>query len=258
MERGDCMKTVAFSNQKGGVGKTTSAAALAAGLANRGYKVIAVDLDPQCNFCLSSGVDMLSVGRTLYDVFKGEAVTDDAIVPGLGYSIIPGGLALAAADMEFTKTGREYMLSEALEAVSNRFDFAVIDTPPTLGILTTNALTASDGVIIPLTADVYSLQGLNQLDGLINSVKKYSNRGLQIYGLLLTKYNERQNVSKALRDQIESAAIQLETKVFSTAIRESVAVREAQLLHSDFLKEAPNANAAIDYEAFIDEFIGGM
>lgn len=251
------MKTVVFSNQKGGVGKTTSAAALAAGLSSRGYKVVAVDLDPQCNFCLSSGVDMLSIGHTLYDVFKGDAQVDDVIVPGLGYDIIPGGLALAAADMEFTQTGREYMLSEALEAVSDRFDFAVIDTPPTLGILTINALTAADGVIIPLTADVYALQGLNQLNGLIHSVKKYSNKGLKIFGLLLTKYNERQNVTKALRDQVEAAAAQLGTKVFETAIRESVAVREAQLLHSDFLKEAPNANAAVDYEAFINEFIGG-
>lgn len=251
------MKTVVFSNQKGGVGKTTSAAALAAGLSSRGYKVVAVDLDPQCNFCLSSGVDMLTVKHTLYDVFKGDAQVDDVIVPGLGYDIIPGGLALAAADMEFTQTGREYMLSEALEAVSDRYEFAVIDTPPTLGILTINALTAADGVIIPLTADVYALQGLNQLNGLIHSVKKYSNKGLQIYGLLLTKYNERQNVTKALRDQVEAAAGQLGTKLFKTAIRESVAVREAQLLHSDFLKEAPNANAAIDYEAFITEFVEG-
>ena len=251
------MKTVVFSNQKGGVGKTTSAAALAAGLSSRGYKVVAVDLDPQCNFCLSSGVDMLTVKHSLYDVFKGDAQIDDVIVPGLGYDIIPGGLALAAADMEFTQTGREYMLSEALEAVSDRYEFAVIDTPPTLGILTINALTAADGVIIPLTADVYALQGLNQLNGLIHSVKKYSNKGLKIFGLLLTKYNERQNVTKALRDQVEAAAGQLGTKLFKTAIRESVAVRESQLLHSDFLKEAPNANAAIDYEAFITEFIGG-
>ena len=251
------MKTVVFSNQKGGVGKTTSAAALAAGLSSRGYKVVAVDLDPQCNFCLSSGVDMLTVKHTLYDVFKGDAQVDDVIVPGLGYDIIPGGLALAAADMEFTQTGGEYMLSEALEAVSDRYEFAVIDTPPTLGILTINALTAADGVIIPLTADVYALQGLNQLNGLIHSVKKYSNKGLKIFGLLLTKYNERQNVTKALRDQVEAAAGQLGTKLFKTAIRESVAVRESQLLHSDFLKEAPNANAAIDYEAFITEFIGG-
>ena len=251
------MKTVVFSNQKGGVGKTTSAAALAAGLKSRGHRVVAVDLDPQCNLCLSSGVDMLTVSKTMYDVFKGTATVNDVIVPGLGYDIIPGGLTLAAADMDFTQAGREYMLSEALEGVSERFDYAVVDTPPTLGILTTNALTAADGVIIPLTADVYALQGLTQLNGLIRNVRKYCNRDLKIYGLLLTKYNDRQNVSKALRDQVEAAAAQLETKVYRATIRESVAVREAQLLHSDFLKEAPNANAAVDYQAFIAEFLEG-
>ena len=112
-------------------------------------------------------------------------------------------------------------------------------------------------MIVPLTADVYALQGLTQLNGLIHNVRKYCNRGLKIFGLLLTKYNDRQNVSKALRDQISAAAAQLETKVFRTTIRESVAVREAQLLHNDFLKEAPNANAAVDYEAFISEFLEG-
>lgn len=251
------MKTIVFSNQKGGVGKTTSAAALAAGLANRGYRVVAVDLDPQCNFCLSSGVDMLTLQRTLYDVFKRNASVSEVIVSGLGYDIIPGGLSLAAADMEFTQTGREYMLSEALEDISERYDYVVIDTPPTLGILTANALTAADGVIIPLTADVYAIQGLNQLNGLIRNVKKYSNKNLQILGLLITKYNNRQNVSKALKDQIEAAADRLETKVFRTPIRESVAIREAQVFHNDFLKEAPKANAAVDYEAFINEFMEG-
>lgn len=249
------MKTVVFANQKGGVAKTTSAAALAAGLSERGFRVIVADCDPQCNLCLSSGVDMLTVEKTLYDVFKGTATVDDVIVSGLGFDILPGGLALAAADMDFTQAGREYMLSEALEAISDRYDYAVVDTAPMLGILTTNALTAADGVIVPLTADVYALQGLNQLNGLIRNVRKYCNRGLRIYGLLLTKYNDRQNVSKVLRDQVDMAAAQLETKVYKTTIRESVAVREAQLLRCDFLKEAPNANATIDYKSFVAEFL---
>lgn len=249
------MKTVVFANQKGGVAKTTSAAALAAGLSERGFRVIVADCDPQCNLCLSSGVDMLTVEKTLYDVFKGAAAVDDVIVSGLGFDILPGGLALAAADMDFTQAGREYMLSEALEAISDRYDYAVVDTAPMLGILTTNALTAADGVIVPLTADVYALQGLNQLNGLIRNVRKYCNRGLRIYGLLLTKYNDRQNVSKVLRDQVDRAAAQLETKVYKTTIRESVAVREAQLLRCDFLKEAPNANATIDYKSFVAEFL---
>ena len=135
------MKTVVFANQKGGVAKTTSAAALAAGLSERGFRVIVADCDPQCNLCLSSGVDMLTVEKTLYDVFKGTAAVDDVIVSGLGFDILPGGLALAAADMDFTQAGREYMLSEALEAISDRYDYAVVDTAPMLGILTTNALT---------------------------------------------------------------------------------------------------------------------
>lgn len=249
------MKTVVFANQKGGVAKTTSAAALAAGLSERGFRVIVADCDPQCNLCLSSGVDMLTVEKTLYDVFKGAAAVDDVIVSGLGFDILPGGLALAAADMDFTQAGREYMLSEALETIADRYDYAVVDTAPMLGILTTNALTAADGVIVPLTADVYALQGLNQLNGLIRNVRKYCNRGLKIYGLLLTKYNDRQNVSKVLRDQVDRAAAQLETKVYKTTIRESVAVREAQLLRCDFLKEAPNANATIDYKSFVAEFL---
>ena len=249
------MKTVVFANQKGGVAKTTSAAALAAGLSERGFRVIVADCDPQCNLCLSSGVDMLTVEKTLYDVFKGTATVDDVIVSGLGFDILPGGLALAAADMDFTQAGREYMLSEALETIADRYDYAVVDTAPMLGILTTNALTAADGVIVPLTADVYALQGLNQLNGLIRNVRKYCNRGLKIYGLLLTKYNDRQNVSKVLRDQVDRAAAQLETKVYKTTIRESVAVREAQLLRCDFLKEAPNANATIDYKSFVAEFL---
>lgn len=252
------MKTITLSNQKGGVAKTTTASALAAGLVDRGFRVLAIDLDPQCNFCLSDGIDMLSVEKTLYHVFKGAASVDEIkIRTKFGYDLLPGGLDLAGADMEFTQMGREFMLSEALESVQDAFDYCVIDTPPTLGILTVNALTASDGLVVPMVADLYSLQGLSQLDGLIHNVRKRCNNGLQIYGLLLTKYNDRQNVSKALKDQIEAAAAQLGTKVFRTAIRESVAVKEAQLLQANIFVEAPKANATIDYNAFIDELIGG-
>ncbi len=157
--------------------------------------------------------------------------------------------------MDFTQTGREFMLSEALETISDQYDYAIIDTPPTLGILTVNALTASHGVIIPMAADAYSLQGLSQLHGLIQSIRRYCNRDLQIMGLLLTKYNGRQNVSKTVSDLIQKAADQLQTKVYQTKIRESVAIREAALLQSDFLTEAPKASATVDYNEFIEEVI---
>ena len=252
------MKTITLSNQKGGVAKTTTTGALASGLSKKGYKVIAIDLDPQCNLSLGAGADILSMDQTLYDVFKGSADLLDVITEtDMGYDLITGGLSLAGADMEFTQTGREYMLREALESVRTDCDFCIIDTPPTLGILTVNALTASDSVIIPLTADLYSIQGLSQLNLLIESVRKYSNRDLEIAGLLITRHDERTNVSKALMDQITETAEKLGTKVFSQPIRNSVAVRESQVMRSDLFTEAPKANATVDYQSFIDEFMKG-
>lgn len=252
------MKTITLSNQKGGVAKTTTTGALASGLSKKGYKVIAVDLDPQCNLSLGAGADILSMDQTLYDVFKGSAELQDIITETqMGYDLIAGGLSLAGADMEFTQTGREFMLKEALESLRADYDYCIIDTPPTLGILTVNALTASDSVIIPLTADLYSIQGLSQLNLLIESVRKYSNRDLRIAGLLITRHDERTNVSKALMDQITQTAEKLGTVVFSQPIRNSVAVRESQVMRSDLFTEAPKANATVDYQSFIEEFMKG-
>lgn len=252
------MKTITLSNQKGGVAKTTTTGALASGLSKKGYKVIAVDLDPQCNLSLGSGADILNMDQTLYDVFKGSAELQDIITDTqMGYDLITGGLSLAGADMEFTKQGREFMLREALESIQFDYDYCVIDTPPTLGILTVNALTASDSVVIPLTADLFSIQGLSQFNLLVESVRKYSNKDLKIAGLLITRHDERTNISKALMDQINKSAESLGSKVFSQPIRNSVAVRESQVLKSDLFTEAPKANATVDYLTFIDEFLKG-
>src|SRR5699024_1717721 len=160
----------------------------------------------------------------------------------LGFDLLPGGLTLAGADMDFTQTGREYMLMEALEKVSEKYDYCIIDTPPTLGILTVNALTAADYVIVPMTADIYALQGLTQLNALIQNVRRYCNKGLKIAGILLTRYNDRQIISKTLKTNIGQAAERLSTEVFKTYIREGVAVRETQLLQSDLFTDAPKAN----------------
>ena len=251
------MKVITLSNQKGGVAKTTTSQALASGLVKRGYRVLCVDLDPQSNLSLSSGVDILSLGATLYDVFKGSAEIREAIntQTAQGYDLITGGLSLASADMDFTQTGREYMLREALDGVRELYDFVIIDTPPTLGILTVNALTASDGVVIPLTADLFSLQGLSQLNMLIQRVKKYSNQMLRIYGLLITNHDVRTNISKSLSDKITQTAERLGTKVLHPYIRHSVAVREAQASMSDLLTEAPQANATTDYTEFTNELL---
>lgn len=253
------MKIITLANQKGGVAKTTTSSALAAGLSNRGNKVLAIDLDPQSNFSLSCGVDVLSFESTLYNVFKGECDATSIITEtSLGYDLMPGGLHLAGADMEFVQLGREKMLVKALSKIRDLYNYIIVDTPPTLGILTANALIATDYLIVPMAADIYSLQGLSQLSGFIQNVYENGNPDLKIAGLLITKYNGRQNLSKALLEQIENAADQLGTKVFKSRIRESVAVREAALLQSDIFKEAPKANATLDYNSFIDEFLGGV
>lgn len=157
--------------------------------------------------------------------------------------------------MDFTQTGREYMLREALEALNKAYDYIIIDTPPTLGILTTNAMAASDSVIVPMAADLYSIQGLSQLNGLISNVRKYCNKNLKLAGLLITKYHGNQNISKAVSEKIAQIAQELNTRVFTTKIRESVAIRESQLLQSDIFKDAPRANATVDYADFIDELL---
>lgn len=249
-------KIITLANQKGGVAKTTTSLALTSGLTNHGYRVLGVDLDPQSNFSLSSGIDTVELEKTLYDVFKRTIDVNSVLLTSpLGYDVLPGGLSLAGADMDFTQTGREYMLKEALESLDKEYDYIVIDTPPTLGILTTNAMAASDSVIVPMAADLYSIQGLSQLNGLILNVRKYCNKNLKLVGLLITKYHGNQNISKAVSEKIDEIAQELDTKVFTSKIRESVAIREAQLLHSDIFKDAPKANATVDYTAFIDELL---
>ena len=250
------MKTIAIANQKGGVAKTTTAAAIVAGLKNRGMRVLAVDLDPQTNFTLSCGVDVFALNTTIYDIFKGKADVFDAIIETpLGFDLLPGGLSLAAADMEFTQLGRERMLVKELSKIAE-YDYIIIDTPPTLGILTANALVAADYLVIPMAADIYSIQGLDNLCGFIGNVHEYGNPDLKIVGLLLTKYHGRQNLSKVLMEQIELAAEKLNTKVFETKIRESVAVREAAARQSDMFRLAPRVNAIVDYYKFVDELLG--
>lgn len=250
------MKVITLANQKGGVAKTTTSLALAAGLTNRGYHVLGVDLDPQSNFSLSSGIDTVELEETLYNVFKKETSVNVVLLTSpIGYDVLPGGLSLAGADMDFTQTGREYMLKEALETLNKEYDYIIIDTPPTLGILTTNAMAASDSIIVPMSTDLYSIQGLSQLNGLISNVRKYCNQNLELAGLLITKYHGNQNISKAVSEKIAEIAQEIGTKVFTTKVRESVAIRETQLLHSDIFKEAPKANATIDYAQFIDELL---
>lgn len=250
------MKVITLSNQKGGVAKTTTAIALATGLYHRGYTVLCIDLDPQSNLSLGVGADVLNMKHTLYDVFKGNADINDAINHvSLGFDLVTGGLMLTTADMEFVTIGREKLLKEALEPVQDKYDYCVVDTSPNLGILVANALTASDSVVVPVTADAFAIQGLTQLYDSIQSIRKYSNSDLKIAGLLVTRHDERTNVSKVLLENINERAKAMNIPVFSRYIRNGVVIRNSQVLGFDLFMEAPKANVTEDYTAFIDELL---
>lgn len=249
---------VTVTNQKGGVGKTTTAHALCCGLLQRGKSVLMIDTDPQMNLTFTAGIKPEDIEIDLYDLFKGQQLQPDAIhKSNAGFDIIPGSLEFTGADMEFSQIGREYILKEILESVKSNYDFIIIDTPPTLGVLTANALTVSDCLIVPMAADIYSLQGLSRLQKFLETAQKRTNPSLYIDGLLLTRYSPRAVINRQLKEAMEKAAGKLNTKVYEISIREAVAVKEIQFLQSDIFTEYPTANVTRDYNAFIDEFLKG-
>ena len=247
-------KVISISNQKGGVGKTTTTGAIAAGFKIKGYKVLCVDLDPQSNLSFSSGAETEDC-PTIYEVLKGEAKTSFTIQKMPSFDIITSNILLSGIELEFTQTGREYLLREALSTVKDKYDFIFIDTPPALSILTVNAFTASDFIIIPMLADIFSLQGIAQLSETIERVKKYCNPNLKIEGIVLTKFNKRTILSREIKGTAELIAKQLGTCIFETTIRSSVAIMEAQTNQQEMFSYAPKNSAVKDYKDFVNELI---
>lgn len=245
------MNAVAIVNRKGGVGKTATVQALGAGLIRRGYSVLYVDLDSQFNLTYGLGASASDI--SIMDVLTGEATAPEAIQHTPQGDIIAGSEALASADTVIDGTGKEYRLKEALEGL--QYDYVIIDTPAQLGTLTVNALTAAKCVIIPVQAEIYSLQGIGQLYKAIEAVKKYCNSSLYINGILVTRHNGRAILSKDMVLNLNDIAAQLKTKLYSTPIRECISIKEAQADQQDIFSYAPRSNAAKDYEIFINEFI---
>lgn len=244
---------IAVSNQKGGVGKSTTANALGAGLFSRGFSVLYVDMDAQGNLSYSMGA--VNKPLSTLEVLTGTATAKEAIIHTAQGDLIPASPALASADSILTETGKEYKLREALDSVLDEYDYIIIDTPPAIGTLTVNALTACNSVIVPAQADVFSLQGIGQLVQTIQTVKKYCNRDLSIRGLLITRYNARTVLSKDMADLLEDTAKTLQTTLYSTKIRECTALKEAQASQQDIFTYAPKSNASADYTAFIEEVL---
>ena len=247
------MRITTIINQKGGVGKTTTAHALVTGLRKKGYFPLAIDADPQGNLSYTMGADTTQMG--LYEVMSGDAKVHDLIQKLPQGDILPSTLMLAAADMEFIGKGREWIINNIVESVKGQYSHVVIDSPPTLGILTVNALTASNDVIIPMGADIYSLQGLYQLCNTIDKVRKFCEKDIKIAGVLLTRYNGRSILSRDLREGIATNASDLDISVFKTFIREGVAVREAQTQQINLYDYAPKSKPAQDYMEFVKEYL---
>lgn len=248
-------KAIAVINQKGGVGKSTTALAIGAGLSLKGYSVLFIDLDAQGNLSYTLGAD--TKGYNAMGVLERPETAKEEIQHTPQGDIIASSPKLAGADKLLEETGKEYRLKEALESLQGAYDYIIVDTPPALGILTINALTACTGAIIPAQADIYSLQGIGQLNSTIETVKKYCNPSLSIMGIVITRFNGRSIIRREVAEMLEHTADQLHTKLFSSKIRECTALVEAQATKQNIYSYAPRSNATADYKALVDEIIKG-
>ena len=246
---------ITVTNQKGGVGKTTVVSALVCGLHERGARVLGVDLDPQGNLGFTLGLD-IGDGYTIYDVLKGNCTIEQAIAHTEYGNILSSDILLSAAEVEFTAPRREFMLSQQLDAVKDSYDFIIIDTPPSLNILTINAYVASTGIILPMEAEVLSLVGVSQIQDTIDTVRKSFNPNLKVLGILLNKYDRRLTLSREILDLAESVAEQLDSQVFHTKVRRSVSVAMAPAHGQSVLTYQPGSKASADLRRIVDAVAG--
>lgn len=243
---------IVLTNQKGGVGKTTTAASLAAGLVLEGKRVLALDLDPQGNLGFSLGLNPDAEG-TIYDLLKGRVGIREIICPTEYGDVIPSDITLSAGVKEFFEKRRELLLKDALVSVEEDYDFIIIDTPPALNILTVNAYAAADCLIVPMSSEILSLVGLAQLKETVDSVKISLNPQIRILGILLTKFNGRTRLANEVKEMAESVALQMGTTLFENKIRSSVSVSEMPAHGMSIYDYAPRSKPAGDYLGFVRE-----
>lgn len=241
---------ISLLNHKGGVGKTTSAINIGAGLAELGKKVLLIDLDPQANLSLSLGVPRQAV--TIYESIMGES----DLVPyhvKERLDVVTSSLDLSSAEMELVnEAGREFILRELFDGVDDQYDFIIIDCPPSLGLLTLNSLTSSQQIIIPLQTEFLALQGLAKIKQVIQKVKLRLNKELHISGVLATMYDHRKVLN---RDVVETIKKYFGPLLFETYIRDNVALAEAPAARQDIFGYAPASNGAEDYLAVCKEIL---
>lgn len=247
--------SIVLTNQKGGVGKTTTSGAIAAGLSKKGKKVLSADLDPQGNLGFSLGMD-IEDGHTMYEVLKKEIPIREAIRPTEEYGdVLTSNILLSEAEMILKGENRQLILKQVLKEVEEDYDYIIIDTPPSLNILTVSGYAAADYLIIPMAAEILSLVGLVQLKETIEAVRSSVNPGLQVLGILLTRYSRRTNLARDVQDMAKTVAFQIGTEIFDAKIRTGVSVAEAPAHGMSVFDYSPRSNPSKDYREFVEEVL---
>jgi chromosome partitioning protein len=248
-------KVIAFSNQKGGVGKTTTAINLASYVAKLDRTVLIIDFDPQGNTTSGFGIEKNNLSHTVYDLISGECSLDEVVVTTehKGLHIIPSNIDLAAAEIDLVTTPkREYVLKNVIAPLKNLYDYIFIDCPPSLGLITLNALTACDSVLIPIQSEFFALEGLSQLMNTIKIVKQRLNPDININGVILTMYDNRSVMSKQVTEEIQKY---FGEKVYSVPVPRNIKLVEAPSFGIPVSEHAPHSSGAVAYEMLAKDYI---
>ncbi len=247
-------KVISIANQKGGVGKTTTSVNISTILAKKGKKVLMIDTDPQGNATSGLGIDK-NVNFSIYDVIINDVEIDNTIQQTMvkNLEVCPSNINLAGAEVELVSMeDREYKLKEKIDSQKDKYDYIIIDCPPSLGLITLNAFTASDSVLIPVQCEYYALEGLGQLLNTIQLVQEHLNENLQIEGALLTMFDARTNLSNQVVREVNKY---FENKVYKTVIPRNVKLSEAPSYGMPISIYDPRSKGAKSYDKFVKEFL---
>ena len=248
-------RVIAIANQKGGVGKTTTSINLSAALAEKGKKVLVIDTDPQGNTTSGFGIEKNELENTIYELLLGECSVQDCIIKDAseGVAIIPSNVNLAAVEIELVDAEkREFILKKEIDWIRDDYDYVIIDCPPSLSMLTVNAMTAADSVLVPIQCEYYALEGLSQLIHTVNLVKERLNPDLDMEGVVFTMYDARTNLSLQVVENVKSV---LKQKIFDTVIPRNVRLAEAPSYGMPINKYDPKSAGAASYAALAEEVI---
>lgn len=248
-------RIIAIANQKGGVGKTTTAINISACLAEKGQKVLAIDMDPQGNMTSGLGVDKDEAEKTIYDMIIGQAGIEEVIQKDVmeNLDILPTNIDLSAAEIELIGVeNKEFIVQKEVHKIKDRYDFVVIDCPPSLSMLTINAMTTADSVLVPIQCEYYALEGLSQLIHTVELVKERLNPVLEIEGVVFTMYDARTNLSLQV---VENVKDNLEQNIYKTIIPRNIRLAEAPSYGMPINKYDPKSAGAESYMRLADEVI---